>query len=453
MVWTRSDGAGAGSRRPRTALPPRRDERLVVSQLVLRFVATGLVTLVLVAVITAAASRQLGTREAIADANRVATLTAGAAVEPVLTDGIVDSDPAAVAALDRVIRGQVLGGALVRVKIWRPDGTIVYSDESRLIGDRFPLAEDELAVLDTGTSDAELSDLSDPENRFEEQAVQLLEVYLPIRTPGGAVLLFEAYFRYDGVTEAGRRLWLRFAPFSLGALVLLELLQVPLAVSLARQLRRTQTEREALLHASIAAADAERRRIASDLHDGVVQDLTGVALSLTATARGHPDEPPERAEIMRAVHHLRDAVRSLRSLLVEIYPPNLNTEGLEPALSDLMARLEPRGVRGTLVVEGPTEALDVQTTQLLYRTTQEGLRNVVTHARATRATVSLTVDERRVVLVVQDDGLGAVSAESPAPGHIGLRSVADLASSLGGTLEVAALPGSGTKLVLTVPVR
>ena len=71
---------------------------------------------------------------------------------------------------------------------------------------------DELASLQTGEPEAEISDLTEAENRFEEQAVQLLEVYQPVTTSGGSVLLFEAYFTYEGVAEAGRTVWLRFAP-------------------------------------------------------------------------------------------------------------------------------------------------------------------------------------------------------------------------------------------------
>ncbi|CAN5199492.1 hypothetical protein BH18ACT4_BH18ACT4_05590 [soil metagenome] len=247
------------------------EDHLPVSRLVVRYAVTGLVTLMIVAVATTYASRRQGTLEAIEDANRVASLAAGAEVEPVLDDGILTRTPSSIAVVDEVVRNEVLGGSLVRVKIWSGDGTILYSDESRLIGDRFELDEEELEILRGGDARAAVSDLSEPENRHEESATEMLEVYLPMRTPSGVPLLFEAYFRYEGVAEAGRQVWLRFAPITLGALVLLELLQIPLAVSLARRLRRTQQQREALLRSAIDATDAERRRIASDLHDGVVQ--------------------------------------------------------------------------------------------------------------------------------------------------------------------------------------
>src|SRR5687768_5477499 len=132
--WTRRGGRLHGTL-------PRVDEPVVVSRLVARFVVTGVVALVLVALTTAYASRVLGTNEAIADADRAATLVSTAALEPALTDGILTGDPAAIAALDTVVRNQVLDDSLVRVKVWAADGTALYSDEPRLIGRTFELDE------------------------------------------------------------------------------------------------------------------------------------------------------------------------------------------------------------------------------------------------------------------------------------------------------------------------
>jgi two-component system, NarL family, sensor kinase len=444
--WTRRGGRSHGTL-------PRVDEPVVVSRLVARFVVTGVVALVLVALTTAYASRVLGTNEAIADADRAATLVSTAALEPALTDGILTGDQAAIAALDTVVRNQVLDESLVRVKVWAADGTVLYSDEPRLIGRTFELDEDELELLDTWDSYAEVSDLSGPENQYEDEAIELLEVYVAVRTPNGTPLLVETYFHYAGVAAAGRDVWLRFAPYWIGALLLLELLLVPIAISMARRLRRTQDEREELLRGAIDAADEERRRIASDLHDGVVQDLAGVAFSLGALGRQDGRPPAEAAEIRRAADQVRDGVRSLRSLLVEIYPPNLYDEGLEAVLSDLLARLEPRGIEGTLVVEAPLERLDLDRTQLMYRVAQEGLRNVMAHAGATKVSVSITSDQSTIKLEVIDDGRGVEGPEVPErPGHLGLRSLASLAASLGARLTVWSTPGKGTVLALEVPI-
>jgi two-component system NarL family sensor kinase len=417
-----------------------------------RYVLTGLIALIVIAVFTAWASRSLGVKAAIDSANRRTTLTGHAAIEPMLDDGILTGNPKSLARVDRIVRTQVLTGTLIRVKIWNTDGTILYSDEDRLIGRQFDLQADEREALSTGETQAGLSDLAEPENQYEEPATQLLEVYLPVTTRQGHKLLFEAYYRYSGITEAGRRLWLQFAPYSLGALVLLELLQVPLVLSLARRLRRTQYQREDLLRNALDATQEERRRIAGDLHDGVVQDLAGVAFSLSAAAR-HPGRDPEDAAAVRAAaDQVRDGVRSLRSLMVEIYPPNLYDEGLEAALSDLLARLEPRGIETSLRVDAPLDNLDMDAIQLIYRAAQEGVRNVVAHADAARVSIAVYAVKDTVVLEVSDDGRGLPGPDLPQkPGHLGLRALGGLAATMGASLTLSSTPGKGTVLALEMP--
>lgn len=431
--------------------PSAFDDRLEMPRLLLRYVVTALVTLIIVSVITAFVSRNIGTGEAIEDANRVATITAEAAVEPAIEDSLLIGDPDAIRKLDAVVRSQVIRGSLQRVKIWAGDGTIVYSDESRLIGEQFELDDEAIDVIEgrQTESKSEISDLSGPENRYEDTATKLLEVYMPITTPGGETLLYEAYFLYDGVAEAGRRAWLRFAPVALGSLVFLAVLQVPLVLSLANRVRRTQEQREHLLQQAIEATDAERRRIASDLHDGVVQDLAGVTFALAATAR--TVDGSASVQVAQAGDQVRDAVRSLRSLLVEIYPPNLYEEGLEAAIGDLMAKLESRGITGTLSVTAPT-GLSLDATQLIYRTAQEGLRNVVAHADASRVEVSVDAEPGAVVLRVVDDGCGLDPANIPQKqGHLGLRALAGYAASKGSAIIIESAPGKGTELRLEVP--
>jgi two-component system, NarL family, sensor kinase len=426
-------------------------DHVTIPRLVLRYAVTGLVVLVLVAVATVFASRAIGTQEAIGDAVRATTLVAEVAVQPALNDAVLAGDPAALAELDRAVRTHVVRGSLVRVKLWDTSGRIVYSDEPRLVGEQFALGGGAREAFATGLPLADISDLAEPENRFEERAVELLEVYERLETPSGTPVLFEAYFSYAGVTAAGRGVWLRFAPYILGALALLALLQVPIAVSLAQRLRRTQAQREHLFTRSIQATDAERQRIAGDLHDGVVQDLAGVAFSLSAVTRR---DGPSTAEVEDAADRVRQAVRSLRSLLVEIYPPNLYEEGLEAALSDLLARLSARGVETSLEIGIPLTELDVEEVELLYRVGQEGLRNVAEHADAQRVSITVHHEEAATVMRVVDDGRGIEPGPLPErPGHLGLRALAGLAGRLGGTLEVESQAGRGTVLRLEVPAR
>jgi signal transduction histidine kinase len=428
--------------------------RWTVLRPVAQFALAGTAAVLSVGVVTAVASRRVGEREAIVDARTRTLVLAQNVVEPVVTDGLATGAPEAVAAVDAAVKHGVLDADTVRVKIWTRGGTIVYSDEARLEGSTYDLGADERAAIDAGVIEAEVSNLAKPENRFEKPFGKLLEVYLPIRTPGGDRLLFEAYYRYDTVASSGSRIWRSFAPVSIGALLALELVQIPLAWSLARRLRERQREREELLSQALEASDAERRRIAQDLHDGVVQDLAGVAYSLAGAAR-KPGLAAPSAELFDAsAAEVRESIKSLRSLLVDIYPPTLAEAGLESALADLLAGAGSRGVTTALDV-ADSEQLPDDVARLLYRCAQEAVRNALAHAQATSLDVQVRVGDGHAVLEVADDGTGfdpAVLPQRASEGHLGLRGVTDLVTRVGGRLDVRSAPGQGTVVRVEVPV-
>jgi two-component system NarL family sensor kinase len=399
--------------------------------------------------------RRLGRNEAVRDARVVTATIARTAIVPALRPGIVTGDPRAVAALDRVVHRDVLGSDLVRIKVWTPAGRILYSDEPRLIGTRYVLDDEERQALRSGRAAANVSDLTAPENRYERGYGKLLQVYLPIRGPDGRTLLFETYHRFSAVAASGSRLWLKFLPVLLVALALLAAVQLSLAWSLARRLRAGQQEREQLLVKAIQASSVERRRIAADLHDTVVQDLTGISLSLGAAAAEPQamDEDAVRSVLRRSAAATRQTIRRLRSLLVDIYPPNLQAEGLPAALSDLVSTLSERGIEASLDVPASLR-LPPTSEQAVFRCAQEALRNVASHSRAHRVTVSLSTDDSSgtAVLVVEDDGDGFTSTDAAQRrGHLGLSLLADAAADAGGELTVDSQPGCGTRIRLEVP--
>ena len=427
-----------------------------VAGAVAQFALTGLVVLALFLAGSVLVFRSLGRSEALRDARQFAVLSGQGIVEPALEDGVLRSSPEALGRLDGIVQERVLGERVVRVKIWDATGRIVYSDEPRLIDSRYPLDEEKRDVLRTGSARAELSDLEGPENRFERGEGSLYEVYLPIRSPDGTALLFETYQRGAAVTSTGRRIWLPFAGLLLASLVLLWLVQVPLAYRLARNLRRSQREREALLVRAVEASNDERRRIAADLHDGVVQDLAGISYSLAAAADApDPHVPPAlRTTVREAAVGTRDSMRRIRSLLVEIHPPNLQASGLEAALRDLVAPLPSRGIDVTLEVDDA--ALGEETELLFYRAAGEAIRNVEHHAGARTLSVEVARANGLARLAVVDDGAGFSEADrerSRSEGHVGLSLLEELASRLDGTLEVRSIPGEGTSFVLEVPER
>ncbi|MFL6006900.1 MAG: sensor histidine kinase [Gaiellaceae bacterium] len=434
----------------RNAAPPGR-------RLFLQFALSGLLAMLVVALLATIVLRRAGESESVRDARRLTEVLGRSVVEPNLDDGVVRGNRVQLATFDRLVHQRVLRSPVVRVKVWDATGRIVYSDEPRLVGSRYPLGDDELATLKGAGVDAGISDLSAPENRYERPNRKLLEVYMPVHTPSGRPLLFETYLSFSDVAASGRKVWLTFLPALVVALLMLWLLQLPIALSLARRLRRAHAEREALLLRALNASDTERRVIAADLHDGVVQDLAGTSYAL-AVAAENVDVTPTN-EVARALRSGADAtrqsMRQLRSLLVEIYPPNLRDAGLEPALNDLAARAVARGVAVDVdVADGlrPSDAVE----RLVFRTAQEALRNVVEHAGAETCSIAVDANGRGVVLVVADNGRGferAVLDDRRAQGHLGLALLADQAADLGGSLDIDSTPGAGTRVTLTVPER
>jgi signal transduction histidine kinase len=284
---------------------------------------------------------------------------------------------------------------------------------------------------------------------------KLLEVYVRVQQPDGTAFLFETYYRFDVVTQNGNKLIRDFAPVSLGALAALQLVQIPLAWSLARRLRERQREREGLLESALDASSAERRRIASDLHDGVVQDLAGVALILSGAALQRDMPQTALTALEDSASEVRETIGSLRTLLVEIYPPNLFEEGLESALDDLASRASNRGVEVEVTAPDANQ-LPKTPTALIYRAAQEALRNVVSHSHAKNAWVTLSQTTTSAVLEVRDNGVGFDDTRLDAAvteGHLGIRALSGLASDAGGTLKVSSMPAGGTCLRLEVPLR
>jgi signal transduction histidine kinase len=422
---------------------------------VIQFALAGLAVLAVFLAGAVLVVQRIGQAEAARDARQFAVLSGQGVVEPALGDGVLRGDEATLVALDQVVQERVLGERVVRVKIWTRDGRVVYSDEPRLVGAVYPLDESKLDVLATGNARSELSDLEGPENRFEQGFGELYEVYLPIRTPDGTPLLFETYQRASAVEATGRRIWVPFAVLVLACLILLWLVQIPLAHRLARRLERSQREREELLERAVEASADERRRIAADLHDGVVQDLAGISYSLSAAAERADSRSLEetRETVREAASGTRETMRQLRSLIVEIHPPNLRAAGLEAALADAASRLQAADVVVSLdVTEGRLPG-DVEL--VLYRAAAEALRNVERHADATRVFVSVSSRNGRARLEVVDDGVGFTPEQreqSRSEGHVGLALLDELAERAGGRLAVSSRPGEGTSFLMEVPV-
>ena len=417
---------------------------MTVRREVARSALLSLVAILVVTVVGFWAVRNVATSEALREAEAATVLVASSVLAPALDDGLVRGDPDSVRRLDDLVRTRVLGDQILVVKIWTTDGRVLYTDDLAGIGETFPLSDEQRAVLQTGEPHAEVSDLVKQENLAQAGYQQLLEVYVPVETDDGQRLLVETYQSTAELDAAVGRILRALAPVVLVGLLVLAAIQLLLSWRLARTLEAAQRERERLLQQTLDASERERRSIAADLHDGVVQDLVGLTFTLDGLA-GDVDGRA-RGELTSAATTTRASVRSLRSLLVEIYPPNLDEVGLDGALTDLATAGGWSGTEVRIDVD-PTVELSPENRAAAYRAVREALSNAKKHSGAEHVTVSVHPADPPLagaaVVTVTDDGSG-FTAGDPRAGHVGLRLLEDVAASVGARLDVDSTPGSGT---------
>jgi signal transduction histidine kinase len=213
------------------------------------------------------------------------------------------------------------------------------------------------------------------------------------------------------------------------------------------------SERVALetLHAILEAEEAERSRIARELHDQTGSALSGILLGLTAI-----DRATTLREARRASAALQGTARitleNVGRLAFALRPSMLDDFGLAPALKALGAALEEQGGPEVQlkVDHANAERLPARVETALYRITQEALTNVVKHADAKTVRITFVRQERSVVLTIDDDGCGFTRAQVPGDGF-GLVGMRERTASVNGTLDIESKPGAGTRLMVEIP--
>jgi signal transduction histidine kinase len=203
------------------------------------------------------------------------------------------------------------------------------------------------------------------------------------------------------------------------------------------------------------AEERARRSTAVDLHDGIGQQLVGLALTLDAAAARAP--PETRLLLGEASHTLRQVHASTQRVIADLSPPGLYELGLEPALQWLAVYMRGRdNLQVILHVDVDDRGFDLEMRILIFKLIRELLRNVVKHAHVDTATVNVSTTPRHLRLEVIDDGVGfewqLSLFETPREGF-GLWSVAERIREANGVMSVDTAPGHGCKVSVVFPLK
>jgi two-component system sensor histidine kinase UhpB len=215
-----------------------------------------------------------------------------------------------------------------------------------------------------------------------------------------------------------------------------------------RMLDRLEDERRQSSESVLRAQEAERARLARDLHDEANQSLTGVLLRLRAIEQDAPE--PLRPELRETAEAASLAMDELLRLARELRPSALDDHGLEAALrTQVKGFARQTGVEATLHVAPDIGELGADEQIVVYRVVQEALNNIAQHAAAHTVTVDLRRADGRKMLRVTDDGRGFNDAAEDGPG-LGITGMRERARLAGGRLRVRSRPGHGTVVELTL---
>lgn len=418
------------------------------------------------------ASRNVAREQALDDAERQTTRLARNVVAPLLGPGLA-GDVERLLQLRAAIAERKKDNYITEVTVWDLDGTVVFSDDSTTEG---TVVEPPVQVGDairTHVSGADFEDEPEVKTAGTDTAGDgFVEVYVPLDLESGRVLALEVYYNYDRVNQTANTLLWNILPLVFVPLVLLQVIQVPIAASLARRVRRQEADRARLLEQALAMSEKERVRIAADLHDGPIQDLAGIGYALGAIMPSLPEQHrPLAGTVGDTVHH---AVDSLRRMMVDIYPPDLTSAELSETIEGLAGPLRESGLQVQITDSGLPD-LDAESITALYRVARESLLNVASHAHATE--VRITLDQASVPsatrssgrrrggsgaatvaaarMVIADNGVGFADGDLDrrTEGHLGLRLLQDRVQSMGGVLTVVAPPTGGTRVTAVLPTR
>jgi signal transduction histidine kinase len=224
-----------------------------------------------------------------------------------------------------------------------------------------------------------------------------------------------------------------------------------------RRLRREHLAQESFSRRLIASQEHERRRLAGELHDGLGQDLLVIA-SQAQLSFGQPENPPATtARLKDIAETAKQALQQARRMAHNLRPGLLDELGFTKAVRASVDKAgQASGISMAIHLADVDGLLPPEFEVNLFRITQESLNNVLKHAQASEATITLTKEPAALRLVVEDNGRGfqfnGLEAPPPNQDGFGLRQIAERAKMMGGRLDIQSQPGHGTRMTVEVPL-
>jgi len=368
---------------------------------------------------------------------------------------------ASVQSLDRLMESRALNEHIVSIKIWRADGTVVYSTNKAITNHKFPVNEITEALKGKVVTD--LEELNQDENEFERNLnVPLYEIYAPLRdfSSRKVIAVGEFYEKADSlereINRVREQVWEVVGAATLAMLTLLFFIvrrgdkiiqrqQVALHLRLQEQTRLHISNAELQLKMATATQEFSRvnelnlRRIGADLHDGPAQLLTLILIWLDELADSCSTVDQEALEIIRGA--ATDALREVRDLSRGLALPEINDLSLVEELQLVAQRHEQRtGTKVTLAL-GPLPAATPLPLKLcLYRFVQETLNNAYRHANGEGQVIQAQYIDQVLNISVRDSGPGmaadAMQLDSSGRTRLGLAGLRYRVESLGGLFSI-----------------
>ena len=198
----------------------------------------------------------------------------------------------------------------------------------------------------------------------------------------------------------------------------------------------------------------ERERIGMDLHDGIIQSIYGVGLSLESALHSFEEDPQDaKARVQHSIESLNQAIRDLRAYILDLRPRQMGSEGLMSGLNRLITEFRAHTLATVQITGADHELTDVTQprSMALFHICQEALANIAKHARATQVDISLWCTEERVLMEIHDNGKGFEMENVNATIGHGLANMQTRARSVGGDVDISSVVGEGTTVLAWVP--